>query len=61
MILPWSSICSTIFLTIRGIFDCITGCWVSVGEESFRGSLDDVGSCVRGTPKVKVLPAKQKE
>ena len=46
---------------IRGIFDCITGCWVSVGEESFCGSSDDVGSCVGGTLKVKVLPAKQKE
>ena len=59
MILPCSSICSTIFLMIRGIFDCITGCWVSVDEESSRGS-SDVGSCVRGTPKVKVLPVKQK-
>ena len=46
---------------IRGIFDCIMGCWVSVGEESSCGSSDDVGSCVRGTPKVKVLPVKQKE
>ena len=36
------------------------GWWVSVGVETFRGSSDDVGSCVRGTPKVKVLPAKQK-
>ena len=37
------------------------GWWVSVGEETFRGSSDVVSRCVRGTPKVKVLPAKQKK